>query len=205
MPLVCYDQCYCWSSRNWNFELLLVMFVHFVQKNQYPHYLEKSFETMFNKKKKFNQIWSKLYLFYIWLHCPYHPISTLQLLCFVPDVLLSWSDCMLMVDGRLLRSTKSVILWLLWLASLSSSSENMSGSLSGIGLPLKGMLGSSSSELDKSSITSRCWVTFPIMRRNFSVKRKLETFTRVFDYKWLDEKVKNFLFLNQKFLIPCTI
>lgn len=154
------------------------MFVHFVQKNQYPHYLEKSFETMFNKKKKFNQIWSKLYLFYIWLHCPYHPVSTLQLLCFVPGDLLSRSDCMLMIDDRLLVSTKSVILWLLWLASLSSTSENMSGSLSGIGLSLKGMLGSSSLKLDGSSIIPRRWFTFPITRRNFSVKRKLETFAR---------------------------
>lgn len=169
------------------------MFVHFVQKNQYPHYLEKSFETMFNKKKKFNQIWSKLYLFYIWLHCPYHPVSTLQLLCFVPGDLLSRSDCMLMIDDRLLVSTKSVILWLLWLASLSSTSENMSGSLSGLGLPLKGMLGSSSLKLDGSSIIPRRWFTFPITRRNFSVKRKLETFARVFNYKWLGEKVKYFL------------
>lgn len=174
------------------------MFVHFVQKNQYPHYLEKSFETMFNKKKKFNQIWSKLYLFYIWLHCPYHPVSTLQLLCFVPGDLLSRSDCMLMIDDRLLVSTKSVILWLLWLASLSSTSKNMSGSLSGLGLPLKGMLGSSSLKLDGSSIIPCRWVTFPITRQNFSVKRKLETFARVFNYKWLDEKVKYFLFLNQK-------
>lgn len=46
----------------------------------------------------------------LYLICPHYPVCTLQLLCFVPNVLLSWSDCMLMVDGRLLGSTKSVIL-----------------------------------------------------------------------------------------------
>lgn len=106
MPLVSHDQCYCWSSQNWNFELLLGMFVHFVQRN--PHYLEKSFDTMYNKKKIQPNFVKTLPILY--LICPHYPLCTLQLLCFVPNVLLSWSDCMLMVDGRLLGSTKSVIL-----------------------------------------------------------------------------------------------
>lgn len=72
----------------------------------------------------------------------------------------------------------------------------MFGFFLGLGLFFKGMLGLLFFKLDGLLIIFCRWVIFLITRRNFFVKRKLEIFVRVFNYKWFDEKVKYFFFLN---------
>lgn len=71
------------------------MFVHFVQKNQYPHYLEKSIETMFNKKKnstKFGKNFTYFifdYIVHITQFVPYK-FCVLYLMFYCPGQIAFW-------------------------------------------------------------------------------------------------------------------